>query len=795
MKARLGSVIRVLAVGLLACFAPLVAQDGIDARAFVALEAPTAPVVVGQAVEVRVQIGLEQELATKQLIQLFRQKLDVAVRLDTPWAELPEGLVARGVPPGFEGKARAVVDGSLAGLRRLDDEVRGERTFLRYETAVRLLPERSGRFELAAPVLHFAWASAFDEDFFGDPVPRDRNDARIEGEALVIEVEALPAEGRPAGFSGLVGRFTWTAVRGEGAADLRVGDVLPIEFTLAGEGDLSGFTPPEWRAGAFHGRGVREIDAAAGTRAFRYELIALRAGDVAVPGFSLSVFEPGVGYRQLSTEAIPLRVAPRADGVEAIDAAGQPVAIEAVPPVPDVLEAPVDEVVEAAPIPGVDVLFAPRAVEARRVPPADFAAPRPLSRVILFAGLLLPWLFAAGLWLLRRRAATREVRRLDARRRDARSRFRRDLRNPRADRGHALARYLAAWLDCEPAAVIDPELPQRLRLAGVDPATADQLDAHLDALARARFGGERTAPDDRTLRGVVEVAERDLRRSLPVTNPWPGVLVKVALVVVIYVLAVRWNQPPGDERQAPTAPSATSTAEPASPVDDPDRSADPSRALDDLAAGDPAAAHAEFLACLDQGLGNPADLAFDLGNCAHVLGRPAESVLWFRRALRLAPRDFEARANLALVEHQLGRADGPLPTLGRTWLDGQLAWLTAIRPGRLLGLAVLLQVIGWWLALRSRRRAVALVLLLLGLAATAIVALQSLRGPIDQAVILRADVRLLAEPHTRAAARGSLEAGETIEWLEASPRWVRARTGSTTGWIEAAALEPLTRAP
>jgi tetratricopeptide (TPR) repeat protein len=735
----------------------------IQERASVALHVARSRAYVGEAVDVTLRIELEPRLWREQLIQLFRQRTDVAIRVDTPWARPLDGWQALGPPPGFAGMASAVVDGAVAALRQLAEvaEVaRGEGRFAVFELVTRLVPVRAGVLTVPRAELAFAWASAFDEDFLGERVPRDRRDERLATQPLEVTVAELPAAGRPRAFTGLVGPVTVRAAL-DGPASARVGDGLSLQLTLAGAGDLRPFAAPALLGMAgFHARGVRE-EAGPGRRAFVYDLVALRSGAHAIAPIAVPFFDPTTARYDVATTApIEVTVAPAADGTTAIDAAGRPIARGdgAEPPAGDVaVPGP------AAPVPGVDVLFdlLPVARAPQRARP-DFAGAPPLPPGWLWAGLCAPWLAVPGCWWLRRRDRRREERARRRRRLAAWRAFGLALADRGTDRGTALAEHLAAWLDCAPAAVVGPALRRRLHDAGLDEELAREVDRTIDRLAAARFGGDAAPPDDAWLLELVGRVDRELRARqrragaalphAPAAAPALGLLLAALL--------------PAQQADGPT------------------------EAARHFAAGDAARAAALYRQALDEGGFDAAALCFDLGNCAHRLGRPAHSVLWYQRALRVAPRHFEARANLRLVLQQLGLQEAGPRALAGIWLEGLLARLAAVPAGPLLALAAVLQILGWAvLLLRRRRRGTGGVLLAAGLCLAAVAAWGSLDFAGETAVVLRDGARLCAEPHERAGAVASLKAGETVAVLEASPRWARVRRGGDDGWVESPAFE------
>lgn len=756
---------RPLACALLAALGGAAQEPaaGVQERAGIEIRLGRERAFVGEVVDVTLRVRIERHLLRDQLIQLFRQRTDVAVRVATPWAAPPDGFDVLGAPPGFAGDASAVVDGAVAALRRLDDETHGGRIYAVFALAQRLVPTRAGTLAVPPAGLRFAWAARFEEDFFGERVPQDRQDAAFATGPVGLAVAELPAAGRPPGFTGLVGRVAASAVIA-GPAAARVGEGLSLRLAVDGDGDLRPFAPPSL-AGlqAFHVRGLREENEP-GRRVAVYDLVALRAGTHAIPAIAVPYFDPAAARYDVAAAApVEIAVAPAADGTTAIDAAGTalerdatgPAAGGAAPPGP------------AAPVPGVDVLFGLLPVARTRAQgPPDFAAPAPLAAGWLALGLMAPALAACLLWWLRRRAGSRPARLLRRRRRRALRAFRTALADPHGDRGAALAQYLATWLDCAPAAVVGPSLPERLAGAGVDRDLAGAVDAAIDRLAGVRFGGESDAPAEAALLELVARVDRQLRARAAVSQPAsrqvsrPASRTAAALAVLCCASLLAQQQRPA------LAPDL------------------PAEAARHFAAGDVARASGLYRQALELGTFDAAALCFDLGTCAHRLGRPAESVLWYLRALRAAPHHLESRANLRLVRQQLGLADAGDRALVRIALEGALARLTAAGAGTVLALGAALQLAGIALLWLRRRRGAATVLLAAGLALSLAAAVDALDRPGDAAVVLREGVRLLAEPHERAGALGALKAGETIAVLEASPRWARVRRGADDGWIE-----------
>ena len=173
--------------------------------------------------------------------------------------------------------------------------------------------------------------------------------------------------------------------------------------------------------------------------------------------------------------------------------------------------------------------------------------------------------------------------------------------------------------------------------------------------------------------------------------------------------------------------------------------------------------------------------------------------MWYRRGLAFDPGAIETRANLGLVERQLGLdTSSKGRTLGTTWLEGVGARVAALPGAGLLLLAVLLQtagIVGLALAgrrvLRPRWTGPALAAFVTGAGLAIVPIRDALRPHGAGAVVIRADARLMNEPHRNAAPIAVLPLGATLEIVESSSRWARVVRGSDSGWTEQRNLEPL----
>ncbi len=155
--------------------------------------------------------------------------------------------------------------------------------------------------------------------------------------ALSVNVRELPAEGRPADASGLVGRFTVAARASEGEA--RVGDTVTVEVVVEGDGVLAGFSLPPLAGDAFRVYDdlpvveARIEDGKYHAKAtFKRAIVPQAAGSLEVPPVDIAYFDPvGGAWARASTQPIRLEVAGETTraAVDSFDVGGAPRSVDA----------------------------------------------------------------------------------------------------------------------------------------------------------------------------------------------------------------------------------------------------------------------------------------------------------------------------------------------------------------------------------------------------------------------------------------------------------------------------------
>ena len=235
------------------------------------------------------------------------------------WEELPAGREARNDRLYEVRRFRTRVRALAAGAYRLAPQLR-----------VNLRIERRDRRR-----------SPFDDFFSGFPdLPGfgrvERQPLDLPVEPVEITVRPLPAEGRPASFSGGVGRFNFDAI--VEPTTLAVGEPLTVRMTLEGEGNVDTLPAPSLNVGpnfrAYEPQlAARESDPAGrrGRRVFEQVLIPRDETAVEIPAVEFSYFDPRAeAYRTIARGPFALTLTPATNVFSHIVASPAPGATPAV---------------------------------------------------------------------------------------------------------------------------------------------------------------------------------------------------------------------------------------------------------------------------------------------------------------------------------------------------------------------------------------------------------------------------------------------------------------------------------
>ena len=157
-----------------------------------------------------------------------------------------------------------------------------------------------------------------DSDFgslFGKVIQKS---VTLKPDPTPLTVLSVPADGRPADFSGAVGQFeVATVLAPAGGA---VGDPLTFKLTVTGKGNLSRVSSDglhdsaEWRVYRPESKVTADDDTGLqGLKTFTQPVVPLQTGQLTLPGLSFSYFDPEAGrYVTRATQPIRVTVTPGA---------------------------------------------------------------------------------------------------------------------------------------------------------------------------------------------------------------------------------------------------------------------------------------------------------------------------------------------------------------------------------------------------------------------------------------------------------------------------------------------------
>jgi hypothetical protein len=185
---------------------------------------------------------------------------------------------------------------------------------------------------------------SFFQQFFGAATQKQ---VTLGSEPQEVQILALPAENRPAGFTGAVGRFELAAQATP--QQTAAGDPVTLTLRITGAGNFDRVSPPAiatgttWKTYQSSTRFEPADRAAyAGTKSFEQPLVPLQSGKLEIPALAFSYFDPEKKqYFTRTSSPITIEVAPgqvaAASAPQAPAAAGALKAAPATSPGPDLV--------------------------------------------------------------------------------------------------------------------------------------------------------------------------------------------------------------------------------------------------------------------------------------------------------------------------------------------------------------------------------------------------------------------------------------------------------------------------
>jgi hypothetical protein len=166
------------------------------------------------------------------------------------------------------------------------------------------------------------------KDFFGDESPFDdsalddffgqatEKPLVLHSDSTPVKIQPLPVQGRPADFSGAVGKFDFSA---EASVTKAVtGDPITLNMKITGEGNFDRVTTSglvssaAWKGYKPNARfEPADRDGFAGKKVFEQVIVATQGGSSEIPAVSFSYFDPDTrSYVTKTAGPIPIEIAP-----------------------------------------------------------------------------------------------------------------------------------------------------------------------------------------------------------------------------------------------------------------------------------------------------------------------------------------------------------------------------------------------------------------------------------------------------------------------------------------------------
>jgi tetratricopeptide (TPR) repeat protein len=583
---------------------------------------------------------------------------------------------------------------------------------------------------------------------------------------VLLDVKPLPAEGRPANFSGAVGRFALTT--DITPRDVAAGDPVTVKTVIRGDGSLDGASPPavvETEALRVYPVQTGET-ANADVRSFEQVVIPKHEGTIEIRGPSFSYFDPIAGrYVTLDGAVAAVTVRASAGAASAPRIVGLPSPGSASP----------------APALGRDLVFIKDTPG--RLRPRDA---RLWRSTWFWAAQAFPLLLLAGIG-----ASAARRRRLEGNSRFARyTRAGKAARSGLAAARAALARgdtaiahdgaaaalrdYLAAKLDVPAGAV--PELgAARLRAAGVDDAVVASVEGFFARSEHMRFAPAETSPADiAAMLSQAEIVVTTLERSR-----------KIRSLVAVLLLVLLTSALPA---------SATENTEEAMAGFYRGNALYADERYDEAVSA--------YEAALATGL-ESGGLLYNLGNARFKTGDLGGAVVAYERALRRIPGDPDLHANLSYARELSGDPASLPPWYVRVLfpiasrVDTEtLLFMTAVGWWIAMALLILRMLLRMFssMALRAvasrmdallRRAALLAGLAVVVTAASTGYRYVTVESPRWAVVTAGEEAVVRYEPSETGTAYFAAKPGTVVEIQATRPGWVRVRArDGRRGWVE-----------
>lgn len=153
------------------------------------------------------------------------------------------------------------------------------------------------------------------DGFFDDPFFNRTQRRELASPAVEIDVKPLPVAGRPAGFSGAVGKFSFNATVDKNV--VKTNEAISLKLTISGTGNIHTITAPpvnipkdfEQYDPQESENISKENDRISGTKQYEYVLVPRFPGEQRIKPIAFSYFDPSAGrYVTLTSPEFVIQV-------------------------------------------------------------------------------------------------------------------------------------------------------------------------------------------------------------------------------------------------------------------------------------------------------------------------------------------------------------------------------------------------------------------------------------------------------------------------------------------------------
>ncbi len=268
---------------------------------FVELLGAEDSVYVGESLDVTLRVWLK-EFKQRRINLNYNEMWQAIDKNASEWGVFEEQIVSRTQDVKVSQRQRVGEDGK-------------KHTYHVYETRKRIWPTRAGRLDAGGLRVVVNYPLKVARDIFGSVRFSQSKPIFATVDKTNVEVQDIPTEGRPAGYSGAVGghRIVTTAT----PKNVRVGDPITLNITVEGKSQLDHLRAPVLKeVPGFNEQFQISEDALPGVvqgkrKTFSLSLRALSDKVKEIPSIPLPYFDTdSETFKTVYSQPIPLQVSP-----------------------------------------------------------------------------------------------------------------------------------------------------------------------------------------------------------------------------------------------------------------------------------------------------------------------------------------------------------------------------------------------------------------------------------------------------------------------------------------------------